>query len=107
MTKATVLQIRLTPEEKKLCQVAADQAQLSLSAWVRQRLLGVKRPVKPQADARVGMPTARGKRAAKATLQQWKCRNCKVFGEGRKGRLVAAHFVASPKCKAPSLQLVD
>jgi hypothetical protein len=38
MTKAQVLQIRLTDAEKQGFQMAADLAGIPLSAWVRERL---------------------------------------------------------------------
>jgi hypothetical protein len=38
MTKAQVLQIRLTEEEKRGFSAAADLAGIPLSSWVRERL---------------------------------------------------------------------
>ena len=38
MTKAQVLQIRLTDDEKAGFQAAADMSGIPLSSWVRERL---------------------------------------------------------------------
>lgn len=38
MTKAQILQIRLTNEEKQGFQAAANLAGISMSSWVRERL---------------------------------------------------------------------
>lgn len=44
--RSVIVPVRMTPNERLACEQAASEANLTLSAWIRGRLSGIKKKVK-------------------------------------------------------------